>query len=1141
MNNNFKIVNFRTEIQETPLGIDVVNPRFSWEMESAVPGSYQSAYQIMVCREEDGEICWDSNKQEKSDSNEIFYEGTKLMPSTRYRISVSVWNQEGQKAEQDSWFETGLMDPSPAAWEGAEWIGSPEYALDASRRGVFVLEAQFRIEKGSSRAGLIFGANDERLLDRTLNEYFIEGENYICYEIDISKIPAVLNIYRVGYHPEDRKDVPLASVPVKGLDTQEPVLTEENRYEMHTITIEVTGNCAYTYIDGILVDGEDKMMWGNTLRIPRQLNPRGDNDVITYPRLNEIGFYAGPGDTAYFHKLETRNLRKPCGVIIQETPEGSLYGGECLFTSFLREGTLTEEDHIFCVKGGSQGAYITKNPSYGALPMLRRRFRVKSGAKIQKARLYAASRGIYECRLNGNVIGTDLFPPGNTQYDKHLLYQTYDITGELSAQDNVIGFTLASGWWSDAQTFALQGYNYWGDKESLLSKIMIWYEDGTREVIVTDTDNWKCASPGPWQYAGFFSGEHYDAAKAHIAEAYTKAAFSDADWGPAAVVKTERIPAYHTMPAGFGREWPAVNETEPEMIGNYQAPVTEVNARCAVSREEIYPGVYIYDFGQEMAGMPEISFKEESGRKIMLRYGEMKYPGLPEYGRLAGTLLYENYRDASSTDVYICRGDAAGETYRPRFTFHGYRYLEIRGAQNPPAPEEVVSIQISSIPEITGSFHCSNELVNRFVENVNWSQLCNFISVPTDCPQRNERMGWAGDTHVFTRTALMNSDARLFYYRNLQALKDLQTPEGQYPNIAPVGGGFGGITYESASFIILWELYLQCGDKQILAEHYEALCSYMEYLERKGMPGDVFVGPLGDWLAQEETDSGLLWNAFYAHDVSLMVKFSEILGKEKEAATYRSLEEKIKAYWNQTFVDPRTMKTRNQDGSLCDTQCSYALPLLYHVFSPEYQKAAGEHLNRKAAESGYRVMTGFFGTGALNEVLTQTGHPESAYKLMEQTQFPSWLYSVTQGATTIWERWNSFTIEKGFGGNNNMNSFNHYSLGSVKSWLYRHVLGIQPLETHPGYKRFLLKPQIMGFTHAEGKIRTMYGIIESSWRMQEDRIEYQCVVPANTSAVLTLPGMEEIMLASGNHCYSVPFSHGNTIAENGRSCYNTLR
>ena len=293
----------------------------------------------------------------------------------------------------------------------------------------------------------------------------------------------------------------------------------------------------------------------------------------------------------------------------------------------------------------------------------------------------------------------------------------------------------------------------------------------------------------------------------------------------------------------------------------------------------------------------------------MIRYGEMLYPDLPEYGSLKGLMLTENYRDAESIDRYILRGDKEGEVYCPRFTFHGYRYIEISGVEHAPELSEVESLQLSSVARITGEIETSNPLLNRFIENVRWSQLANFISIPTDCPQRNERMGWAGDTHVFCRTATYQSDVRLFYYRYLQALADLQEESGQLPNIAPAGGGFGGITYESAMILMVWELYQQYADADVIAAYYPAMKKWVEFIRSQGMPGAAFVGPLGDWLAPEETDNSLIWNAFYGRDMELMRRMALVIGEDEDAAVFAAYEKEAKDYWNATFVDEEDRKS----------------------------------------------------------------------------------------------------------------------------------------------------------------------------------------------------------------------------------------
>ena len=443
--------------------------------------------------------------------------------------------------------------------------------------------------------------------------------------------------------------------------------------------------------------------------------------------------------------------------------------------------------------------------------------------------------------------------------------------------------------------------------------------------------------------------------------------------------------------------------------------------------------------------------------------------------------------------------------------------------EHAPELEEVESLQYSSVTEFHGSLTSSHKLLNRFAENVSWSQKCNFINIPTDCPQRNERMGWAGDTHIFCHTALNNSSLKKFYERNLQAMRDLQTPEGQYPEIAPVGGGFGGITYECASIFMAWELYGQYGDIRTLEKFYPGMQKYMDYMKDKGLPGtkvNPAIGPLGDWLAPEETDLLLLWNAFYYKEADLMSRIAGALGRTEEQHQYEALAAKVKKFWNETFVLPDSGKTCNADGTLCDTQCSYAIALSYGV--AEDRKRIGEHLIRKTRAIGYTVGTGFFGTGILNQMLTEQGAVGDAWKMMLQTAFPSWLYPVTQGATTIWEHWDSYTKEKGFGGQNAMNSFNHYSLGSVLSWLYHTGLGIQRDETKPGYQHILLKPQPGPLEFMKGSVDSPYGVISAGWERKGGKIEYQVTIPVNTTATLfknTEDPADTVELGSGTYTF----------------------
>ena len=847
--------------------------------------------------------------------------------------------------------------------------------------------------------------------------------------------------------------------------------------------------------------------------------------MITYPRLNQIGFFAEGEGAALFRGLRVSNYREPCATLVDETSEGGLHGADSIFADAKE---IQIEEGCFAIKN----TQVTRDPSRMGLTMLRAEFPLKQESKISSARLYITSRGIYDCKINGQRVTEHLLTPGLTQYDRRLNYQTYDITEAVSCgKSAAVGVTLGSGWWSGAQTFTVKNVNYFGDRESLLAKVVIRYEDGSEEIHVTDPATWKCSMDGAYRFAGYFAGEFYDARRADVDRDYACAGFDDSNWMEPEVLAPVYIPEVDVFPKGFGRPWPAVHEEEPILIGEYDAPVKIVEKREAQSVTQLSEGVWLYDFGQEMAGVPRVRLKEARGACVTFRFAEMLYPDLPEYEGRIGTLLLENYRDATSTDQYICAGGE--EVYQPRFTFHGYRYLEISGVTEAPALADVVSLQYSSISDFAGSFSSSNALLNRFAENVRWSQKCNFISIPTDCPQRNERMGWAGDTHVFCHTAVTNAHLRMFYERVLQAMSDLQTKEGRYPEIAPLGGGFGGITYECASMFIAEELYCQYGDLRVIERYYPGMIRYMDYMEASGLPGEgdpLMVGPLGDWLAPEETDLRLLWNAFYYREAFLMQKFAALLGKEADQQRFSGLADRIRTFWNQKFVDPKNGKTLRFDGCECDTQTSYVLAIAYGL--AEHPAVLAEHLARKCRENGHKVGTGFFGTGLLNQTLTDMGYLEDAYRAMLQTQCPSWLYPVTQGATTIWERWNSFTKEHGFGGQNSMNSFNHYSLGSVLSWMYSTILGIVREDDHPGYRHFTFCPKIRtetqdadtGLTFASGSVSTPYGVIRAGWKQEADQIRIHVEIPANVTATAILPDGRTEEVGSGKWKWSVPLS-----------------
>lgn len=1051
----FKIKEF--EICSSPIEkftvIDTMTPDFSWKLLSDKNNATQKMYHIVVRNKNANLIIYDSGCVQSEDNCAITLHEVKLLPCTEYVVHLETQSCFGETAYGEYFFETAFLDGTFTPWADAEFIGAPEYYVSSENIGVFALETTLFHTQG--RAGILFGANDYRLENTKYNELGVSAKNYILYAIDADK--AELLVYRAGYCKSDRSDVPLATAPI-----------EKNI--SYAVRIEVTGNAANAYVNGTFVN-----------RV--QLNPIRDNSITTYPRLNNIGYYVCHGTVAQFDGITLKYLRSPANIFY-----------------------TCDHKHGVTLDGTSGEIYKLFSPDCHALPMVRRRFFITK--KILKARLYVASRGSFECRINGRSSTDEYFPVGASQFDKHLYYKTFDVTDLVKAGDNCIGFTLFSGWWCGSQTYVIGCFNLWGDKESVMAKLVLTYEDG-KETIVTNSSEWEYYGEGAYKFGGFFQGERLDGRQMAEYDLFSTASFhSDKIKRPMKII-TDIIPKFDS--------YSEMNRTIPVLTGKRNSPVKAVANFPSVSVYSPENGVWIYDIGQEIAGTVRITFKGKRGEMAVIRYAEMVYPELKEYGELSGHVLTANLRDASSTDKYILNGNSAGEIYSPRFTFHGFRYIEISGVVNAPKLSDVIGIQLSSVFKITGKITTDNKLVNRLVKNAAYGMMSNFISIPTDCPQRDERLGWAGDTHIFCKTALYFADTKAFYIRYLEALRDGQREDGRLPDIAPVGGGFGGITYGSAMVFIINELYCFYGDIKIISDYYETMSNYMNYLAKCGMPGNADVGPIDDWLAPQSTDKHLVWNAFYGRLCNIMARFAEIIGRVDEHVKYNGRLSQTKEYFCKTFLTQRGV-TLNADGTRNNTMGSYAITLSYEMVDDELKKRCEKNLRRCVKKSHYKITTGFFGTALVTPALSKSGLGVDAYKMLTQKKCPGWLYSVLQGATTIWERWNGYTKEEGFGGMNSMNSFNHYAFGSVISWIYEYAAGIKVY----GPRNFIIQPEFSGFKNITSGFETPCGYIESSYSISNGTVSFSCTIPVNAHCTLILPHIEK-KLGSGQYrfCFTL--------------------
>lgn len=1136
----------RVEYRTAPLGIDVAKPRFSWRMEANERGARQIAYQIAVT-DPKGVVVWNSQRVESANSLAVAYEGAALRPATRYGWTLTVWDQTGAKLTTGSWFETGLMDSSPdsKAWAGAQWIGGGEedLTLYSPYLAIFDLGYSVTIAPGSTRASFVYGANDSRLMDRNKNILQLENrrdESYIKLELDVSGVDgsadgrAKLHVYRVGYAKGDSAERPFKTFDVASRMIDAGNKNAEHRIEFRSafgqITIMIDGNAAFMGAQPTMAASSPGAFAGRR-NAPNavNLNPMGSGgDYLPFGLLCDLGFEAGPGQRATFRDVTVRNNRAPRNILFRERLETAPYRG--IFADAASSG-LSVAGGGYSIDGGPNGAFVVRNPSRNSAPMLRATF--QTAAKVvDRARLYVTARGVYEVFLNGHRVSEDRLNPGLTQYNVTHLYQTYDVTSLVKSGRNALGAMLAEGWWSGLLSYG-SVWNHFGDRQSLLAKLEVTYKDGSSDIVTTNGRDWKYFGQGPVRYASLDFGEIYDASREADVEGWSTQAYDDRKWKPAKVTPLEGTAFSGTEAGGFGPPAPPFQWNKLSLVGQIGDNAGIFRTLRAKSVKEVRPGVFVYDLGQNIVGAPRIRIANGSpGARMTVRYAEMLYPNLKESGANAGMIMTENYRAALSTDVYTMK--AGPQTFEPRFTSHGFQYVEITGIEKAPPLEAVEGVVVSSVRELTAEYRTSNAKVNQLWSNLVWSNIDNFLTIPTDCPQRNERMGWSGDINVFSATATYVSNADQFLTRHMRAMRDVQSPAGRFTDVAPVGGGFGGVLWGSAGIVVPWEAYRQYKDVTLLEQHYPAMTAYLDYLEstvdpKTGLTSDA---QLGDWLGPQNNalGSAYLAAAYHAYDLAIMAKAAAVLGKHADAARYVALYEKRRAAFNSTFVnaDHQTMGIpsrgfgpRNPSDPppalrLADTQTSYAVGLGMVLFNseqaPYMAKRLAEAVARENKDDGgvlrpsYALMTGFIGTAWIGRALSENGLVEAAYRLLLNERYPSWLYAVDQGATTIWERLNGYTVENGFGGNNSMNSFNHYSFGAVGQWMLAYSLGIQRDE--PGFQKFILQPEpdpTGRMSWAEGHYDSMYGRIRSSWKVEGGVLTYRATVPANTSATLYLP------------------------------------
>jgi alpha-L-rhamnosidase len=749
---------------------------------------------------------------------------------------------------------------------------------------------------------------------------------------------------------------------------------------------------------------------------------------------------------------------------------------------------------------------------------LRKTFTVRG--PVTSARLYITALGTHEFQINGKPAHDAIFAPGRTEYTRRVPYHTFDVTSLIQPGENACGAILGDGWYcghlhSDPrQTF--------GDRPRLLAQLHITLADGSTQQIVSD-ESWT-SGEGPIRSSDMLMGEDYDA-RLEIPGwsttspgkptggkgAATSSASKDNTSSQAQSFNAQNLEFFLPGHAQPPVRAVGIESWRPVIV--FDDPGIEINAHPAPpirATQEVKPIAapvasankrrHLFDLGQNMVGRVRLRIRNASpGMVIDLRHVEMLDNGKPYTTAL---------RSARATDHYTTRGGAE-EFFEPHFTFHGFRYVEVRDypGRNPTA-DDVTGIVLHSDLDRTGEFECSNEMINQLQRNIVWSQRGNFLDFPTDCPQRDERLGWTGDAQVFIRTAAFNMNVAGFFTKWLQDMEDSQGDDGRIPSVVPHVVSIhdeGGPAWADAAVICPWVVYQCYGDTRIIQQCWPMMTRFMEYLKancKNYIRADEhwkWKG-YGDWLNMNaETPADLIGTAFYAYCAQLMSKMATAVGARADAEQYRQLAENVRQAWQKRFI------TSNGELSV-KTQTAYVLGLHFDLLPTELRSPIAVALVHDIEQRGMHLSTGFVGTPYLNLVLTAAGRTDVAYALLTQKTFPSWLFPITHGATTMWERWDGWTPEKGFN-DAGMNSYNHYAYGAVGEWMYKVIGGIDFDPEKPGYKHIRIRPQPGGgMTWAKTALMSSYGRIATSWTIDGGKFHLDVTIPPNATATVTLPG-----------------------------------
>ncbi|GAA1671666.1 glycoside hydrolase family 78 protein [Glycomyces endophyticus] len=747
----------------------------------------------------------------------------------------------------------------------------------------------------------------------------------------------------------------------------------------------------------------------------------------------------------------------------------------------------------FLADGEWHAKFVTvPEPADVGQPMLlRREFTVRPG--LRTATLYATARGAYQVEIGGAPVDADRLKPGWTAYRDRIVYETTDVTDLLREGPAAIGAALAGGWYTERFGFHGQAKPFYGKYPSFAAQLLLEYEDGDDELIATGDGPWRATADGPITASGIYAGESHDARRA--LPGWSSPGFDDARW-----LDARPDPAKALVP---------VPRTAPPVRATEELPVQEVLTTPS--------GRTVVDFGQNLVGHLRIRVRGREGDTVVLRHAEVL-----EHGELGTRPL----RHAKATDTYTLAGNGT-ETWEPDFTFHGFRYAEIQGWPGEFDPADVTAVVVHSDLARTGHFSSSNELLDRLHENVVWGMRGNFVSIPTDCPQRDERLGWTGDIQVFAPAASFLFDCDGFLASWLEDLAIEQTEDGSVPFIVPDvldSAGTPAAAWGDAATVVPTVLFDRFGDRAVLERQYPSMRAWTDHVAAIAGERRLWEGrfQFGDWLdpdappehpARAKADADIVASAYLFRSASLTARAAGLLGRDGDARDYGTLADEVRDAWLREY-------TTAAGRTVSDAPTAYALAIEFGlVTDAETRQRMGDRLAWLVRRAGYRIGTGFVGTPIIQDALVHTDHAETARRLLLQTDNPSWLYPVTMGATTIWERWDSM-LEDGTINPGEMTSFNHYAFGAIADWLHRTVAGLAPLE--PGYRRIAVAPvPLAGLDRASAHLETPYGPAEVGWEAEGGRVLVHAAVPPNTTALVTLPGREPVEVGSGEHEWAI--------------------